>query len=141
LGIHFKLIFNSSLKQINMNNLNDMLSKITEFLKSEAKTETIIGQQFKLGEFTCVPVMSLGLGFGGGGGEGKGNAKEKGEGEGTGAGGGAGMGMTAIGFLVTKENEIQFIPTKTNKGLSNVFEKIPDLLDKFISKKQEAEAA
>jgi uncharacterized spore protein YtfJ len=51
-----------------MNNLNEALEKITDFLKSEAKTETIIGQQFTLGEFTCVPVMSVGLGFGGGGG-------------------------------------------------------------------------
>jgi len=118
-----------------MNNLNEMLGKITEFLKNEAKTETIIGQQFKLGEFTCVPVMSLGIGFGGGGGEGKG--KNQGEGEGTGAGGGAGMGMGPVGFLVTREKEIQFIPTKANRGLSATFEKIPDLLEKFLDKKKE----
>src|SRR6185295_17930608 len=123
-----------------MNNLNEMLGKITEFLKSEAKTETIIGQQFKLGEFTCVPVMSLGIGFGGGGGEGKGNAKNQGEGEGTGAGGGAGMGMGPVGFLVTKGNQIQFIPTRSSKGLSAVFEKVPDLIEKFMDKKK-ADAA
>jgi uncharacterized spore protein YtfJ len=123
-----------------MNNLNEMLGKITEFLKSEAKTETIIGQQFKLGEYTCVPVMSIGMGFGGGGGEGKGNAKNAGEGEGTGAGGGAGMGMGPVGFLVTKGDDIQFIPTRSSKGLSAAFEKLPDLLEKFINKKKEAEA-
>src|SRR5579862_3022568 len=121
-----------------MNNLNDMLSKMTEFLKTEAKTETIIGQQFKLGDFTCVPVMSIGLGFGGGGGEGKGNAKNTGEGEGSGAGGGAGMGMGPVGFLVTKGSEIQFIPTRSSKGLSAAFEKIPDLLDKFLDKNKKA---
>lgn len=120
-----------------MNNLNDMLGKITEFLRSEAKTETIVGQQFKLGEYTCVPVMSLGLGFGGGGGEGKGKAPGKGsesEGEGIGAGGGAGLGMGPIGFLVTRGSEIQFIPTRTNKGIAAAFEKVPDLLDKFLEK-------
>jgi uncharacterized spore protein YtfJ len=126
-----------------MTNLNEMLGKMTEFLKSEAKTETIIGQQFKLEEFTCVPVMSIGLGFGGGGGEGKGNAKNQGEGEGTGAGGGAGMGMGPVGFLVTKGSDIQFIPTRSSKGLSAVFEKLPDLMEKFFdknkgSKKEEA---
>jgi uncharacterized spore protein YtfJ len=123
-----------------MNNLNDMLGKITEFLKTEAKTETIIGQQFKLGEFTCVPVMSIGMGFGGGGGEGKGNAKNAGEGEGTGAGGGAGMGMGPVGFLVTKENDIQFIPTRASKGLAAAFEKVPDLIDKFLEKNKKKEA-
>jgi uncharacterized spore protein YtfJ len=123
-----------------MNNVNDMLGKITEFLKSEAKTETIIGQQFKLGEFTCVPVMSVGLGFGGGGGEGKGNSKNTGEGEGTGAGGGAGMGMGPVGFLVTKGSDIQFIPTRSSKGLAAAFEKVPDLIDKFLEKNKKKEA-
>ena len=120
-----------------MNNLNDMLGKITEFLKNEAKTETIIGQQFKLGEFTCVPVMSVGLGFGGGGGEGKANDKNAGEG----AGAGAGIGMGPVGFLVTKGSEIQFIPTKSSKGLSAAFEKLPDIIDTFLdkSKKKETE--
>jgi len=123
-----------------MNNFNDMLGKITEFLQSEAKTETIIGQQFKLGEFTCVPVMSLGMGFGGGSGEGKGSAKNTGEGEGTGAGGGAGMGITPVGFLVTKGDEIQFVSTRTSKGLSAAFEKIPDLVDKYFEKSNKKEA-
>lgn len=124
-----------------MENLNGMLEKMTDFLKSEAKTETIIGQQFKLGEFTCVPVMSVGLGFGGGGGEGKGKSKKQGEdeGEGTGAGGGAGLGMGPVGFLVTKENEIQFIPTRTSKGLSATFEKIPEILEKFLNKNKKEE--
>lgn len=124
-----------------MNNLNDTLGKITEFLKSEAKTETIIGEQFTLGAFTCVPVMSVGLGFGGGMGEGKGTTHSSKDGEGTGVGTGAGMGMGPVGFLVTKGDEIQFIPTRSHKGLSSTFEKIPDLIDKFISKKRETEKA
>lgn len=113
-----------------------MMEKITEFLKSEAKTETIIGQQFSLGEFTCVPVMSIGMGFGGGGGEGKGSDKTKGAGEGTGAGGGAGLGMGPVGFLVTKGEEIQFIPARNSKGLSAAFEKLPEVLDKYLSKEK-----
>lgn len=123
-----------------MNNLNDVLEKITEFLRSEAKTETIIGQQFKLGEFTCVPVMSIGLGFGGGGGEGKGNAKHAGEGEGTGSAGAGGMGLAPVGFLATKGSEIQFIPVQSNKGLGSVFEKLPTILEKFFDKTKKSES-
>jgi uncharacterized spore protein YtfJ len=115
-----------------MNDINDMLGKMTEFLKTEAKTETIIGQQFQLGEFACVPVMSVGLGFGGGGGEGKGKAKS--EGEGTGAGAGAGLGIGPVGFLVTKGPDIQFIPVQSSRGLGAAFEKIPDILDKYLEK-------
>lgn len=127
-----------------MTNLNEMLEKMTEFLRSEAKTETIIGAQFKLGEYSCVPVMSIGMGFGGGGGEGKGKGGTKnsaeGEGEGVGAGGGAGLGMGPVGFLVTKDGNIQFIPATNSKGLSAAFEKLPDVLDKFLSKEKKAEA-
>jgi len=120
-----------------MNNLNDMLANITEFLKSEAKTETIIGQQFKLGEYTCVPVMSVGMGFGGGEGEDKRQGKT--EGQGIGAGGGAGLGMGPMGFLVTKGADIQFIPTRSTKGIGAAFEKIPDLLDKYLDKNRKRE--
>ncbi len=122
-----------------MNNLTEMLDKMTEFLRSEAKTETIIGQEFKLGEFTCVPVMSLGLGFGGGGGEGKGTSKSRDAGEGTGAGGGAGLGMGPVGFLVTRKEEIQFIPTRSSKGLSAAFEKMPGIIEKFMEKRDNGE--
>jgi uncharacterized spore protein YtfJ len=122
-----------------MTDLNFLLSQMTDFLKSEAKTETIIGQQFQLGEFTCVPVISIGLGFGGGGGEGKGTTKGTAEGEGVGAGAGAGIGMGPVGFLVTKGGEIQFVPTKNTKGLSSLFEKIPEVLEKFIEKNKQTE--
>jgi uncharacterized spore protein YtfJ len=120
-----------------MNMLNEVLEKVTDFLKSEAKTETIIGQQFKLGEFTCVPVMSVGIGFGGGGGEGKQSAK--GEGEGSGTGGGAGIGMGPAGFLVTRGSEIQFIAARSSKGLSAAFEKMPDLLERFMEQTKKKE--
>ena len=118
-----------------MNDLNDVLGNITEFLKTETKTETIIGQQFTLGEFTCIPVMSIGLGFGGGGGEGKGVAKGN-EGQGVGTGGGGGLGMGPVGFLVTKGTDIQFISTRSGKGLNVIFEKLPELLDKYLEKTQ-----
>lgn len=122
-----------------MTNFNEMLSKMTDFLKSEAKTETIIGRQFQLGEFTCVPVMSVGLGFAGGEGEGKGKASSTAQGEGVGSGGGAGLGMTAVGFLVTKGADIQFVPAKSSGGLSAAFEKLPDLIEKYLDNKKTTE--
>lgn len=125
---------------MNTENINQLLEKFSEFLKSEIRTETIIGNSFKLGEFTCVPVMSIGLGYGAGGGEGKGNAKGN-EGEGEGLGGGLGVGMTPVGFLVTRGDEIQFISAKTSKGLNAAFEKLPDLVEKYLeqAKKKEPE--
>lgn len=123
-------------------NLDETVKQLTDFLKTEAKTETVIGQSFQLGEFTCIPVIKFGLGLGYGSGEGHGEASGKGKGEGFGGGAGGGMGVEPIGFLTTRGDQISFIPTRTSKGLSAAFEKVPDLLEKMMDKKrtQKAEA-
>lgn len=113
----------------------EIISKLTEFLKNEVKTENVIGQPFQLGEFNCVPVIRTGLGFGGGGGIG--DTPKTGKGEG--GGGGLGMGIEPMGFLVTRGSEISFISTRSSKGLSSVLEKVPDLVEKFMEKKKNAE--
>lgn len=113
-------------------NFDDMLGKVTEFLHGEAKTETVIGKEFKLGEFTCVPVIRVGLGFGYGGGEG-GDTKQ---GRGEGMASGAGIGIQPIGFLVSRTDEITFIPAHNSKGLTAAFEKVPDLIEKFLEKQK-----
>ena len=107
---------------------DNLLEKVTHFIENEAKTETVIGKPFTLGEFTCIPVISVGLGFGTGGGEG--DALKSGHGEGAALG--AGMGIDPIGFLVSREDQITFVNTKTSHGLSAAFEKVPALMEKFI---------
>lgn len=105
-----------------------MLEQITAFIEHEARSETVIGKPFQLGEFQCIPVIRLGMGFGSGGGEGE--APKQGHGGGGGAG--AGMGIEPIGFLVSRSDQISFISTKTNKGLAAAFEKVPGLIEKFL---------
>ena len=116
----------------------ELLTKITDFLKSEAKTETVIGEQFKLGEFLCVPVIKTGMGFGSGGGEGV-EAKAK---KGQGIGAGAGVGIEPIGFLITKGDEISFLEAGKAHGLAAAFEKVPELIEKYVEvKSKEKELA
>ena len=116
----------------------ELLTKITDFLKSEAKTETVIGEQFKLGEFLCVPVIKTGMGFGSGGGEGT-EAKTK---KGQGIGAGAGVGIEPIGFLITKGEEISFLEAGKAHGLAAAFEKVPELIEKYVEvKNRETEPA
>lgn len=116
----------------------DHLHEVTELIKNEVKTETVVGKPFALGEYTCVPVMRIGLGLGAGGGEG--SDKHKAAGAGGGAGGG--FGVDPLGFLVTHKEEISFIPTHTSKGLSAAIEKVPDVLNRFMDmrEKEKAEA-
>ncbi|WP_297763408.1 GerW family sporulation protein [uncultured Muriicola sp.] len=115
----------------------ELLGKITEFIQSEAKTETVIGKQFELGEFKCVPVIKVGMGFGSGGGEGS----QPKTGHGQGAGAGAGVGIEPIGFLVSKEDEISFLAAGKTQGLAAAFEKVPDLIEKLAkNRRREKEA-
>ena len=111
----------------------ELMSQITDFLKSEAKTETVIGEQFQLGEFKCVPVIKVGIGFGSGGGEGADLKVKNRKGQGMGAG--AGIGIEPIGFLVTKGESISFLEAGKTHGLAAAFEKIPGVIEKFMDKK------
>ena len=95
----------------------------------------MVGKAFQLGEYSCIPVIRVGMGFGTGGGEG--DAPK--QGHGTGGGAGVGMGIEPIGFLVSRGEQISFISTKTNKGLAAAFEKVPDLIGKFMENQQKAE--
>ncbi|KAA3624740.1 MAG: sporulation protein [Bacteroidetes bacterium] len=106
----------------------ELLDKITEFIKTEARTETIVGEPFKLGEFSCIPVIHVGMGFGTGAAEGDGSKDIHAE------GGGAGAGVTIepIGFLVAKDDKMEFVSTKTNTGLTAAFEKVPDLINRYF---------
>jgi len=114
----------------------ELLGKITDFIKSEARTETIVGEQFELGEFKCVPVIKVGMGFGSGGGEGTEAKGRKGEGMGA----GAGVGIEPIGFLVSKGEEISFLAAGKTHGLAAVFEKVPDLIEKIVENRRKEEA-
>ncbi len=117
-------------------NMEDVLNKVMEQMNSVAKTKTVIGDPFKLGEFTCVPVIKIGVGFGSGGGGSEAESKGKKVG-----GAGAGIGMEPIGFLVSRGDEISMVSVARSKGLQSVFEKVPDLLESIIrsrkDKKQE----
>ena len=112
--------------------IEELLDKVSEHVKSLASTETILGEEFKLGEFTCRPVIKVGTGFGSGIGSGD-DPKSKNKGSGGGAG--AGIGITPLGFLTTKGDEISFIPSDKKTALSALFEKVPDLVEKMAEMK------
>ena len=88
--------------------MNELVNKLTDFLKQEAKTETVVGKEFKLGEFTCVPVMRLGLGLGYGGGEGQDDKKT-----GEGSGGGAGFGPGALASAFSRVAHVSIRPLES----------------------------
>jgi uncharacterized spore protein YtfJ len=107
----------------------EIIAKLMEELKSIAKTETILGQEIKVGEFTLIPVSKISLGVGAGGGKGTDNKKE-----GEGGGGGGGVMVTPIAFIVIKGDEISFHGIKRGGALDGLFEHLPEITDKVMAK-------
>lgn len=114
---------------------DETFDKMLDQLRSMAKTETVVGEPFKLGDFTCIPIIKVGMGFGGGGSSGDDTKKRKGSGGAT----VAGLGITPVGFLVSRGEEISFLSSDKNKGIQTIFEKVPDLLEKIIDMKKKKE--
>lgn len=115
----------------------ELMKQITQFIRDEAKTETVVGEPFVLGEFTCVPVIKIGMGFGSG--EGEGIEKKTKTKTGYGMGAGAGMGIEPLGFLVTKDEEISFIEAGKAHGLAAAFEKVPEMIEKIYENRSKEE--
>lgn len=113
-------------------NVEALLDKVSEQVKTLASTETILGDEFTLGDFTIRPVIKVGTGFGSGTGSG---TDPKTKQSGTGGGAGAGIGISPVGFLVAKGDEISFIPSDKKSGLSALFDKVPDLVEKMAAMK------
>jgi uncharacterized spore protein YtfJ len=119
-------------------NIEDLLDKVSEHLKSLASTDTVIGEEFTMGEYICKPVIKVGTGFGSG--VHSGDFPKKHHGKGTGGGVGAGIGVIPLGFLVTKKDEISFIAVDKKTALSSLVDKVPDLVEKISDMKEKKEA-
>ncbi len=117
-------------------NIENLLDKVSDHVKALASTDTVLGEEFTLGEFTCRPVIKIGTGFGSGAGDGD---DPKGKGKGGGGGAGAGIGVTPVGFLTTKGDQIYFIPSDKKTPLSSLIDKVPDLVEKVAEMKNKGE--
>ncbi|MEZ5069596.1 MAG: spore germination protein GerW family protein [Bacteroidales bacterium] len=114
-------------------NAANLLDKISEQVKALANTQTVLGDEFTLGEFHCRPVIKVGTGFGSAAGTGK---DPKSSTDGGGEGAAAGIGVTPVGFLVSRGGEISFIPSDKKTPLSSLIDQVPNLVEKFADMKK-----
>jgi uncharacterized spore protein YtfJ len=108
---------------------SEIIGKLMDELRTVAKTETILGQEIKVGEVTLIPVSRISLGIGAGGGKGTDNKKEEG-----GGGGGGGVTITPIAFIVIKGDEISFHGVKQGSCHEGLFEHLPEITEKIMAK-------
>ena len=116
--------------------IDELLDKVSGHVKSLASTETILGDEFTIGEYSCRPVIKVGTGFGSGAGDG---VDPKSKNKGIGGAAAAGIGITPVGFLVAKGEEISFVPAGKASALSSLMDKVPDLVEKVTEMKNKEE--
>mgnify|MGYP006284589083 CR=1 FL=1 len=112
-------------------NVEEFSKNMVDQLRSFAKTETVIGEQFTIGKYTCVPVIRIGFGFGSGGASG--GTPDKGKG--SSGGGGGGMGVEPIAFLVADDQEVKILNVGKSNSFENLVEKLPDIAEKISNMK------
>ncbi|NWF94334.1 MAG: sporulation protein [Syntrophaceae bacterium] len=107
----------------------DLIKALLEGFKEVAKTETIIGEGIKAGEFTVLPVSKVSLGIGAG--AGTEHLKTTG---GSGGAGGGGICVEPIAFLVIKDGEVSILNLRRMPAMVEAFfGRIPDLMEKAVN--------
>lgn len=115
--------------------VKDVLKDLLGELRAIGKTEAVIGNEMKVGEFTIVPVSKISVGVGGGGSSGE--AHRKGKAPGAGAGGG--VRVEPVAFLVVREDKISLLSVAKGGVLKGIFESIPELITRLKKMKKKGE--
>lgn len=115
--------------------LEAVLKAVLGEFKTIASTTTVVGDEFKLGEYTVIPVTRVTLGCGAGSGGRKGSDASAGEG---GGGGGGGVRIDPLAFLVSRGDYISLIPIGKKRTLESLFEKVPELIEKLSAQKRKS---
>jgi len=107
----------------------DLIKTLLDGFKAVAKTETIVGEGIKVGEYMVLPVSKISLGIGAG----AGTEQIKTTG-GSGGAGGGGICVKPIAFLVVKEGEVSILNLRTMPAMMEAFfGKIPDMMEKTVN--------
>lgn len=107
-------------------NVDILFQKLEKFLK----TETVVGQPIVIGDTTLIPIVSISFGCATGAGFGSGTDPKSGTGNGSGSALGSAARIMPAAVLVIRKDEVTLLPIKDKVGLANLFEKVPDIMDK-----------
>jgi uncharacterized spore protein YtfJ len=106
----------------------DLIKALLEGFKGVAKTETIVGEGIKAGDFTVLPISKISLGIGAG----AGTEQIKSSG-GSGGAGGGGICVEPIAFLLIKGGEVSILNLRRLPAMiESFFGKIPDMMEKTV---------
>lgn len=114
-------------------NIKENVNTLFERFESFIKSQTIIGQEIKVGNVTIIPMASISFGLGAGGGQGKDSNGNGGD------GGGSGMfaKATPTALLVVTGDDVNLVPIRKGSSFEGLLESVPALVDKLKDMKND----
>ena len=110
------------------NNFSTVVDSLLKGMNTILGTKTVVGEATKIDDTIILPLVDVTFGIGAGG-----SAADKKDG----AGGGLTGKMTPSAVLVIKDGHTKLVNVKNQDSLTKIIDLVPDLVDKFTSKKEE----
>ena len=111
-------------------NVESLFSGMENFIS----TKTVVGEAININDTIILPLVDVSFGVGAGGTE---DEKDKSKG---GAGGGAlGAKISPSAVLVIQNGHTKLVNVKNQDSLTKIIDMVPDIMDKFTSKKKKEE--
>lgn len=111
-------------------NFSSVMTSLLQGVDSVLSTKTVVGEPITIGDTIILPLVDVSFGLGAG----AGNQDKKSSG-----GGGVGGKMTPSAILVIKDGHTKLVNIKQQDGVTKILDMVPDLVDRFTSKKEENE--
>ena len=110
------------------NTFSSVMQSLFTGANSVLSTKTVVGEPKQFGDTIILPLVDVYCGMGAGYG-----SKEKQDG----AGGGMSAKMSPSAVLVIKDGHTKLVNVKNQDAVTKILDMIPDVLDKFTTKKEE----
>lgn len=112
------------------NNFPGVVESLLKGMDTVLSTKTVVGEATQIGDTIILPLVDVTFGVGAGAGAGeKGNS----------GGGGLGGKMSPSAVLVIRDGYTKLVNVKNQDTMTKILDMVPDLVDKFTSKKGEKE--
>ncbi len=110
------------------NNMNGVVDSLIKGMETFLSSKTVVGEPTKIVDTIIVPLVDVTFGVGAGAST---------NGNKNGSGGGMSGKMTPSAVLVIKNGQTKLVNIKNQDTITKVLDMIPDLVDKFTSKKED----
>lgn len=112
------------------NQFQGVVDSLLRGMDTVLSAKTVVGEPTQVGDTIILPLVDISFGVGAG----AGNNSQKGSASGA---GGLGGKMTPSAVLVIKNGTTRLVNVKNQDAMTKILDMVPDLVDRFTSKKED----